>query len=101
MAWIAADSPGFLRIELYNGGQLFYTSGIFGVGGIGNFGGLVSDQLFDMAVLMDFPAGSQAEIDAGRFTERDRFEFTSQMDGDDTRSTLVEPVEPRGSMDPQ
>lgn len=63
MAWIASDFPGRLRIELYSDGQLFYTSGIFGIGGIGNFGGLASDQLFDMAVLMDVPAGSQAEID--------------------------------------
>ena len=63
MAWIASDFPGNLRIDLYSDGQLFYTSGPFGVGGIGNFGGLVSDQLFDMAVLMDVPAGNQAEID--------------------------------------
>ncbi len=63
MAWIASDFPGNLRFELYSGGQLFFTSGLLGVGGIGNFGGLASDQLFDMAVLMDFPVSFEAEID--------------------------------------
>ena len=32
-AWIAADFPGILQIELYRDGQLLHTSGIFGVGG--------------------------------------------------------------------
>ena len=63
MSWIASDFPGRLQIELYEDGQLFYFSGIFGVGGVGNFGGLVSDQLFDMAVLMDITVGFEAEID--------------------------------------
>lgn len=63
-AWIAADFAGRLRIELYSDGQLSYTTDIFAVaGGYGNFGGLISTDLFDMAVLMDVPAEFEAEID--------------------------------------
>jgi len=49
---IAADFPGLLLIDLYCEDELFYTSNVFGVGGVGNFGGLVS---FDRAVLSDPP----------------------------------------------
>jgi hypothetical protein len=47
--WIAADFPGFLRIDLYSQGELIYNSiGFFPFPpGIGNFGGLVSTQSFD------------------------------------------------------
>jgi hypothetical protein len=62
-AWIAADFPGYLRIELYRQGKLIHVSGMFGHGGPGNFGGLVSEESFDLAVLMDVPAGSEAAID--------------------------------------
>ncbi len=62
-AWIAADFPGRLQIQLFANGELLYMSGIFGVGGVGNFGGLVSSEPFDTAVLMDFPADFQAAID--------------------------------------
>jgi hypothetical protein len=67
MSWIASDFPGFLRFHLYADGQIFYSSGLFGVGGVGNFGGLVSDQSFDMAVLMDITVGFEAEIDSLHF----------------------------------
>ena len=62
-AWIAADFPGRLQIQLFANGELLYMSGIFGVGGFGNFGGLVSSEPFDTAVLMDFPVDFEAEID--------------------------------------
>ncbi len=62
-AWIAVDFPGNLRIDLYREGLLIYSSGLFGVGGIGNFGGIVSSELFDRAILMDSPVDSQAEVD--------------------------------------
>jgi hypothetical protein len=52
---IAADFPGFLTIELCYQDELFYTSNEFGVGGVGNFGGLVSTEPFDRAVLIDPP----------------------------------------------
>ena len=62
-AWIAADFPGFLRIQLFKDDLLIFSSGEFGQGGIGNFGGLISSELFDSAVLRDFPANFEAEID--------------------------------------
>ena len=55
MYWIAADFPGNLTIDLYYEDELFYTSNEFGVGGVGNFGGLVSAEPFDRAVLRDPP----------------------------------------------
>ena len=61
-AWIGVDFPGDLQIDLFSEGRLIHTS-VFIAGGIGNFGGLVSDQRFDMAVLMDFPLDFEAEID--------------------------------------
>ncbi len=60
-AWIGVDHPGFLSIELYSEGRLFFTSNIYG-GGVGNFLGLVSSELFDAAVLVD-RFGVDAEID--------------------------------------
>ena len=62
--WIGVDFPGYLDIELYYQGKLLHT-GIFGFGGHGNFGGILSDQPFDAAVLID-PAG-EAEIDDVHF----------------------------------
>ena len=61
-AWIGVDFPGFLTIELFSAGKLIHTAE-FGFGGVGNFGGLVSSELFDAAVLMDVPAEFEAEID--------------------------------------
>ncbi len=61
-AYIAVDFPGFLTIDLYSRGELIYASRMFGVGGAGNFGGLLSSQLFDAAVLSD-PADGFVFID--------------------------------------
>ena len=52
---IGADFPGNLTIDLYYEDELFYTSNEFGVGGVDNFGGLVSAEPFDRAVLRDPP----------------------------------------------
>jgi len=51
--WIAADLPGNMVIELYSNDVLFYTSGIHGGGGGGNFGGLISDLPFDSVRIYD------------------------------------------------
>ena len=59
--WIGVDFPGFMRLELYDEGRLIYRSSNFLPGGVGNFAGLLSNDLFDAAVLID-PAG-EAEID--------------------------------------
>ncbi|MHC5016909.1 MAG: hypothetical protein ACYTGM_20845 [Planctomycetota bacterium] len=62
-AYIAAEFPGFLRIELFSSGQSIYLSSLFFGDPVGNFAGLLTDQPFDMAVLMDDPSSSEAEID--------------------------------------
>jgi hypothetical protein len=57
MYWIAVDFPGTLTIDLYDlyyEGEFFYQSSYFGPGGLGNFGGLVSTEPFDRAVIWDF-----------------------------------------------
>jgi hypothetical protein len=54
MYWIAADFPGGLTIDLHYEGEFFYQSSYFGPGGLGNFGGLVSTEPFDRAVIWDF-----------------------------------------------
>jgi hypothetical protein len=54
MYWIAADFPGTLTIDLYYEGEFFYQSNYFGGSGIGWFGGLVSTEPFDRAVIWDF-----------------------------------------------
>ncbi len=61
-AWIGADFPGFLRIQLFSGGELIYTSSLFGNPGVGFFGGLVSSELFDAAFLSD-PADDDVFVD--------------------------------------
>lgn len=61
-AWIGVDFPGFLTIELYSGEELIHTAE-FGFGGVGNFGGLISSQLFDAAVLVEVAPGFEAAID--------------------------------------
>ncbi|MCH8150742.1 MAG: hypothetical protein IH830_00030 [Planctomycetes bacterium] len=52
-AWIAVDFPGLIQFELFSGGNLIYTSSEFGIGGVGKFAGLVSTELFDLAVMSD------------------------------------------------
>ena len=51
--WIGADFPGIIRIDLYNEGELFYSSIDFGGPPIGAFGGLLSSDPFDMAVILN------------------------------------------------
>ncbi len=56
-AYISADYPGGMKIELFSEGRLIYTSSNFGVGGAGNFAGLLSTDLFDGALLYDWIPG--------------------------------------------
>jgi len=62
MNWIAAEFPGNLGYELYSGDDLIYTSFLFGVGGTGNFGGLVSEKAFDRVFLWEPPSGPFQEF---------------------------------------
>jgi hypothetical protein len=62
-AYIGTDFPGFLRIELFRDGQSIYLSSLFFGDPTGNFAGLLSDEPFDMAVLMDDPSSDEAHID--------------------------------------
>ena len=52
--WIAADFPGYLGFDLYFEGEFIHRSSEFGIGGYGNFGGLVSTVPFDRAVLWEY-----------------------------------------------
>ncbi len=61
-AWIGVDFPGLIQFELFSAGELIYTSSEFGVGGVGNFAGLVSTELYDLAVMSD-PSGVDVFID--------------------------------------
>ncbi len=61
-AWIATDHPGLLAFALFTNGELFFTSGLFGSGGVGFFGGLISSQLFDTAVIWD-PIDNNVTLD--------------------------------------
>jgi hypothetical protein len=54
MYWIAADFPSYLGFDLYFEGEFFYKSSEFGIGGYGNFGGLVTTEPFDRAVLWKY-----------------------------------------------
>ncbi|MCH8153298.1 MAG: hypothetical protein IH830_13110 [Planctomycetes bacterium] len=79
MAYIGVDFPGFLRIELFRDGKLIYTSSVFFGDPVGNFAGLLSTKLFDMAVLMDVPPPDEAEIDDLHFGPPD---CPADLDGD-------------------
>jgi len=58
MYTIACEFPGTLQIRLYYQGTLFHTNpNTFGGVGSGFFGGMVSDQPFDRAVVLD-PQGA-------------------------------------------
>lgn len=58
MYTIACEFPGTLQIRLYYQGVLFHTNPFtFGGGGSGFFGGMVSDQPFDRAVVLDPQGG--------------------------------------------
>lgn len=60
-SWIGVEFPGFLRLRLYRDGKLAFISNDAGAGFTDNFLGLLSEEPFDSAVLVD-PAG-EAEID--------------------------------------
>jgi hypothetical protein len=60
--WIAIDYPGAIRFDLFNAGQLIYTSPFFQPGGVGNFAGLVSDSPFDEVYLYKSVPPSQNSI---------------------------------------
>ncbi len=85
MAYIGVDYPGGMHFELYREGVLIYESSEFVPGGVGNFAGLVSTELFDMAVLMDVPPSSEAEIDDLHFGPPD---CPADLDGDDAVGIL-------------
>ncbi len=51
--WIGVDFPGAIRILLFSGGELIHFSSIFAADPVGGFGGLVSSDLFDAAVILD------------------------------------------------
>ena len=53
-AYIAADYPGALQLQLFSEGELIYTSSEFGFSGLGHFAGLVSSEPFDEAVITDW-----------------------------------------------
>ena len=61
-AWIAVDFPGLIQFELFSAGELIYTSSEFGIGGVGNFAGLVATELFDLAVMSD-PSDTDVFVD--------------------------------------
>ena len=53
-AWIGVDFPGFLRIFLFSADELIHVSSVFAEpGGVGGFGGLLSSEPFDSAILTD------------------------------------------------
>jgi hypothetical protein len=56
MHTLAVDYPGSMKFKLYWQGQLTYTSSDFLNSGSGSFAGLISDQPFDAAVILD-PTG--------------------------------------------
>ncbi|MCH8165665.1 MAG: PEP-CTERM sorting domain-containing protein [Planctomycetes bacterium] len=60
--WIAVDFPGLIQFELFSAGELIYSSSAFGVGGAGNFAGLLSTEPFDMVAVLD-PSDQVVNID--------------------------------------
>jgi len=64
MNHLAMDYPGGMRIKLFSGGELFYTSPIISPGsGVGNFAGIVSTRSFDSVLLYDWLQGSDVYLD--------------------------------------
>jgi hypothetical protein len=51
--WLAVEFPGLVDIQLFRNGEMFHESVNLGVGGLGNFAGLVSTIGFDEAYLSD------------------------------------------------
>ncbi len=59
--WIGVDFPGLIQFELFSAGELIYTSSVFS-DFQSNFAGLLSMELFDVAVILD-PTGGNSDID--------------------------------------
>ncbi len=59
--YMAVDFPGAMQIDLFAAGNLIYSA-VFIPGGVGNFAGVVSTELFDSALLSD-PLISGVHID--------------------------------------
>jgi hypothetical protein len=63
--WIAVDFPGVARIDLYRDGELIAQSTWFDappISGVGGFGGVISSEPFDAAVILD-PEDQVVSID--------------------------------------
>ncbi len=61
--WIALEYPGDVRFELFDGGQLIFTSSDnFPGGGVGFFAGLASTEFFDAVIISD-PTDNAVVID--------------------------------------
>jgi hypothetical protein len=60
-AWLAADYPGDIQFNLYSGSELIYTA-TFYAGGVGNFGGIISNVPFD-SVILTRPSYDGAYVD--------------------------------------
>jgi hypothetical protein len=60
---MAADFPGFLGFDLYFEGEFIYKSTEFGIGGYGNFGGLISTQPFDRVVIWEYGTHPNVVVD--------------------------------------
>jgi hypothetical protein len=60
MTSIAVHYPGVVQFQLFNNGQLIFTSGMFGTGPgqVSAFAGLVSSQPFDSAIILDWASGT-------------------------------------------
>ncbi len=50
--WLAVDYPGSVQIDLFSGNIPLHSS-VFIAGGAGNFGGVISIELFDTVVISD------------------------------------------------
>jgi MYXO-CTERM domain-containing protein len=58
MGWLGVDFPGAIQISLFRSNELIYASGEFvAIGGQIAFGGLVSSEAFDSALLVDPEGG--------------------------------------------
>jgi hypothetical protein len=55
-AYIGVDFPGDIQIDLFAAGKLIYSA-VFIAGGVGNFAGVLSTELFDSALLSDPSVG--------------------------------------------
>ncbi|HRP63494.1 MAG TPA: hypothetical protein PK400_09400 [Phycisphaerales bacterium] len=62
--WFAAEHPGSIRYQFFRDGTLLATSGNMGVGGSGNFSGVLLDEPFDTIYLFrSFPSENWVFVD--------------------------------------